>query len=95
MSECPLDFDVVFMDVQMPELDGLEATREIRRRETGTRHRVPIVALTAHATQKDMDLCLETGMDKYLTKPIDAKELDFILKAVSYGSGQIQRSSRA
>ncbi|HEY6922677.1 MAG TPA: response regulator, partial [Steroidobacteraceae bacterium] len=77
------DFDIVFMDVQMPELDGLEATREIRSREAGTRHRVPIVALTAHATQSDMDRCLETGMDKYLTKPIDAKELDVVLKAAA------------
>jgi len=76
-------FDVVFMDVQMPELDGLEATREIRRREAGTRRRVPIVALTAHATQSDMDRCLETGMDRYLTKPVDAKELDVVLDAAA------------
>jgi len=76
-------FDVVFMDVQMPELDGLEATREIRKREAGTQHRIPIVALTAHAMKSDMDRCLETGMDRYLTKPIDAKELDTILSLYS------------
>jgi len=73
-------FDIVFMDVQMPELDGLEATREIRKREDGTHRRIPIVALTAHATQSDMDQCLETGMDKYLRKPIDAQELDVVLE---------------
>ena len=76
-------FDVVFMDVQMPELDGLEATHEIRKREAGTQHRIPIVALTAHAMQSDMDRCLETGMDRYLTKPIDTKELDAVLSLYS------------
>jgi CheY-like chemotaxis protein len=76
-------FDVVFMDVQMPELDGLEATREIRKREAGTPRRIPIVALTAHAMKSDMDRCLETGMDRYLTKPIDPKELDAVLTLYS------------
>ena len=84
-------FDIVFMDVQMPDLDGLEATREIRKREAGTQHRTPIVALTAHAMKSDMERCLETGMDKYLAKPIDAKELDKVLTL--YSSPEVHREA--
>jgi CheY-like chemotaxis protein len=73
------DFDVVFMDVQMPVLDGLQATGEIRDIEARTHRRVPIVALTAHAMQGDKQQCLDAGMDDYLTKPISPAELDRIL----------------
>jgi CheY-like chemotaxis protein len=68
------------MDVQMPDLDGLQATQEIRRAEADTHHRVPIVALTAHAMQGDKQRCLEAGMDGYLTKPINPAELDRVLQ---------------
>ena len=72
-------YDLVFMDVQMPLLDGLEATRLIRDREKGTGSHQPIVALTAHAVKGDEERCREAGMDGYLAKPIRPQELDAVL----------------
>ncbi len=68
-------FDLVLMDVQMPEMDGLEATQRLRALEAGTDRHLPVIALTAHAMKGDKALCLEAGMDVYLSKPIEADEL--------------------
>ncbi len=71
------DFHLILMDIQMPEMDGFQATKQIREYEdqTCTTHRVPIVALTAHATTQDRSACLKAGMDDYISKPIRRAEL--------------------
>jgi two-component system, sensor histidine kinase and response regulator len=68
-------FDLVLMDVQMPEMDGFEAAKAIRENEALTKVHIPIVALTAHAMKSDQDRCLAAGMDAYLSKPIHAADL--------------------
>jgi CheY-like chemotaxis protein len=73
-------FDVIFMDVQMPDMDGPEATAIIRAAEDG--HRVPIIAMTAHAMKGDRDMCLAAGMDDYVAKPIDASLLRMAIDRV-------------
>ena len=69
------EFDLLLMDVQMPEMDGLQATAAIREKETPSDHRIPIIALTAHAMPEDRKRCLDAGMDGYVTKPISQQAL--------------------
>ena len=73
--------DLILMDVQMPEMDGFEATATIRAREHATGARCPIVALTAHALEGDGDRCLAAGMDAYVTKPISLAALDRAIRS--------------
>ena len=74
-------FDVVLMDMMMPVMDGLEATRHIRALETGSR--IPIIAMTANALESDRERCLQAGMDDYISKPVKAQELQAMLQRFS------------
>jgi CheY-like chemotaxis protein len=81
-----VSYDLILMDCQMPEMDGFEATREIREREQSLEHPCPwkapvyIVALTANAMQGDSEKCLAVGMDDYLSKPVRLSELQAVLE---------------
>jgi len=83
-------FDIVFMDVQMPEMDGFEATAAIRAREQRTGGRQLVIAMTAHAMQGDRERCLQAGMDDYIAKPFSSRELSDLLARFS-GIGQEEK----
>ena len=94
-------FDAVLMDIQMPVMDGYDATGEIRLRETSSGRHTPIIAMTAHAMKGDKEKCLEAGMDGYVTKPIKSKvmlaEIDRVLRELgqhSSGPGKEQSDDR-
>jgi len=69
------DFDLILMDVQMPEMDGFETTAAIRSHERTSGAHLPIIAMTAHALKGDRERCLEAGMDSYISKPMSSQEL--------------------
>jgi two-component system, sensor histidine kinase and response regulator len=75
-------FDVILMDVQMPEMDGFEASRVIRAREQSSGKHLPIIAMTAHAMKGDRERCLAAGMDRYVSKPVHIEELFAAIDAV-------------
>lgn len=84
------NFDLVLMDVQMPDMDGLEATIELRKREVLRGGRMPVIALTAHAMERDRDRCLAAGVDAYLAKPI---RIDELMRKIAEVSGTEQPPS--
>jgi signal transduction histidine kinase/DNA-binding response OmpR family regulator len=88
-------FDLVLMDVQMPEMDGFEATAHIRARESGGGRRQPIIAMTAHALKGDRERCLEAGMDGYVSKPIQPHELNEAIRRVAPEATEAGPSSPA
>jgi two-component system sensor histidine kinase/response regulator len=73
-------FDVVLMDVEMPEMNGFDATGKIRESERQSGRHTPIIAMTAHAIKGDRERCLAAGMDDYISKPIKAEELLHIIR---------------
>ena len=83
-----LPYDLILMDVQMPEMDGMQATGLIREKEKGTGRHIPIIALTAHAMKGDREKCLESGMDGYLSKPVQPNELAEAIEQALAGAAQ-------
>jgi CheY-like chemotaxis protein len=75
-------FDLVLMDIQMPEMDGVEAVGLIRQREAGSGRHIPVVALSAHAMSGDRESFLASGMDDYLEKPIQTGQLKTVLNRI-------------
>ena len=81
-------FDLILMDIQMPEMDGFDATRAIRVQERKDSRHIPIIAMTAHALAGDRARCLEAGMDEYVSKPIHAKRLLQAIESVMKAQAQ-------
>jgi PAS domain S-box-containing protein len=88
-------FDLVFMDIQMPEMDGFEATAAIRKEEVFAGKHLPIIAMTAHAMEGDRERCLAAGMDGYIAKPIHAKALADALENLGHPPGVAEAATTA
>jgi PAS domain S-box-containing protein len=84
-------FDVILMDVQMPEMDGFQATAEIRKLSDPQKARLPVIAMTAHALKGDRERCLAAGMDSYISKPIDHDELIETVERLAAGAEGVTR----
>jgi two-component system, sensor histidine kinase and response regulator len=84
-------YDVILMDVQMPEMDGFEATASIRALESSLGKRTPIIAMTAHTAQEDYERCLKADMDAYLAKPIDVRRLIELVEGIAAGLAETFR----
>src|SRR5215472_17204502 len=89
-----VEFDLILMDVQMPEMDGLEATTAIRQAERGTGKHIPIVAMTAHAMKGDREKCLSAGLDGYLSKPVRIDELKQVMSEIEKTQSMPQSSGQ-
>jgi two-component system, sensor histidine kinase and response regulator len=83
-------FDLVLMDVQMPEMDGFAATQEIRKSEQGQQAHLPVIAMTAHAMKGDREGCMEVGMDGYIAKPINLAELQRVIDEAIKASAAVR-----
>ncbi len=83
------------MDVQMPEMDGLTATRKIRESEQSTPLHLPIIAMTAHAMKGDRERCIDAGMDGYVSKPISSPQLEEAIASALRWPGGVRRRSQA
>jgi two-component system, sensor histidine kinase and response regulator len=89
------DFDLILMDVQMPEMDGFEATAAIRKNEAITGTHTPIIAMTAHAMKGDRERCLGAGMDAYISKPVQPEELINMAESLAVGTGSADGSEES
>jgi CheY-like chemotaxis protein len=89
-SQNPGVYDMIFMDIQMPEVDGFEATRQIRAREKQGKEadsRIPIIAMTANVFREDIEKCLQAGMDGHTGKPLDFEEVRLLLRRYLHMKG--------
>ncbi len=88
-------YDMVFMDCQMPEQDGFEATAAIRRAERGLGTHIPIIAMTANAMTGDREQCLRAGMDSYVPKPVSAEQFGSVLHEFAHGIPSVDRTAQS
>ena len=88
------NFDMVLMDIQMPEMDGFETTEAIRRRERESGAHLPIIAMTANAMEGDREKCLQAGMDAYLSKPIRSQELFDLIDKLTPDGEKLEQSAQ-